>query len=165
MGSSGAMKVRIADRQDRLRIPQQRITNVLRCATPLRWRKAEISVAIVSGREMAILNRRYTGRRGQTDVLAFALEDDVCPFRPTVGEIVVNASRAMEEAAARGASPLDELLLYVLHGGLHLLGYDDQNEKDRRRMYAREESVMKRAGVPYVRHHPAREPARRRKEE
>ena len=61
----------------------------------------------MNGSEMAGLNRRFTGRRGETDVLAFPLADGPSPARAvTVGEIVVNASLAAREARARGARPI-----------------------------------------------------------
>jgi probable rRNA maturation factor len=58
---------------------------------------------------------------------------------------------AREEATRRGNNPRDELALYIVHGLLHLTGYDDGNPGLRRRMYEREKEVLSKAGYDYVR--------------
>ena len=73
-----------------------------------------------------------------------------------MGEIAVNSSLAAREAKARGASASDELALYVVHGALHLAGYDDHDARCRQRMYRREEELLRRAGIPCVRSRPRR---------
>ena len=149
------LAVRVTDRQRIARVSPGRWTRLLRLASPKRWAHSEISLVIVSKPEMTRLNRRHTGRKGDTDVLAFDLaggEDRV------VGEIIVNASRAKEQARLRKADACHELALYVVHGALHLQGYDDHSPADRRRMYRREEATLKRAGVPYTRYATAKSP-------
>ena len=61
--------------------------------------------------------------------------------------MVASAETARREAAARGLAPEDELLLYVVHGVLHLLGFDDHAPADRRRMRAAERKALRAAGV------------------
>jgi probable rRNA maturation factor len=92
---------------------------------------------------MAALHQRFLGRRKVTDVLAFPYE---ATSALVSGEIVVNAELAVREAARRPHSAQDEVLLYVVHGLLHLLGYDDHKAADRRRMREREQAVLKAAG-------------------
>jgi probable rRNA maturation factor len=79
-----------------------------------------------------------------TDVLAFPLADAPGGL---LGEVVASAETARREAAARGLAPADELLLYVVHGVLHLLGFDDHAAGDRRRMRAAERRALRAAGV------------------
>ena len=81
---------------------------------------------------MAELHERYAGVPGPTDVLAFPLADDPV----LLGEVLVSAETARREAAARGHPAYDELLLYAVHGVLHLVGHDDHEPADRRRMRA-----------------------------
>jgi probable rRNA maturation factor len=145
------LRVKICDRRNILRNFHTPVIGLLRLAAPREWAGGELSLAVVDGREMARLNRRFTGRRGQTDVLAFPLADGFSPAALTVGEIVVNASLATREARRRGAQPIHELALYALHGALHLAGYDDHNPRDRSAMYSREEEILRRAGIPYTR--------------
>ena len=175
------LQVQIANRQKALPVARALWRRLLRSAVPPEWNKARLSVAVVGAAEMVELNRRFTGRSGDTDVLAFALgEEEVeraaCnapdplveravpsalestasrlgrPAPPLlIGEIVVCASRAQAEARGRGVRSEEELALYVVHGFLHLLGYDDHAPEDRKRMYGAEERLLKAAGVPYVR--------------
>ena len=143
--------VQIANRQKRIKVPPALIRKVVRLAGKDTWAGATISVSLLDHEEMVELNRRFTGRDGDTDVLAFPLEDERESEERVVGEIVVCASRAEREARARNVEPAEELLLYVVHGAVHLLGYDDHSAADKRRMYAREEEILQRAGVRYVR--------------
>jgi len=153
----------VFDPRNILRAFRARLVRLLQLATPREWEDAQVSLAVVSGREMAVLNRRFTGRRGETDVLAFPLQDGLDfpsgqdkARRRTVGEIAVNASLAAREAEARGASKAHELALYAVHGALHLAGYDDHDAQSRQEMYQREEELLRRAGIPGVRGRPRR---------
>ena len=92
---------------------------------------------------MRRLNRRFTGRGGSTDVLAFPLGDGP----GDCGEIVVSAEVARREAARRSVSVWAELLLYCLHGLLHLEGYDDHDRARCRRMRLAERNLLVRAGL------------------
>lgn len=150
------LKVQISNRQETLEIPVRRLKKLLQLAAPCEWNGAEISLALVDGAQMTLLNRRYTEHDDDTDVLAFPLED---PADRLIGEIVVSVSRAVAEAKARGVAAEDELALYILHGALHLMGFDDHTPADRRRMYARERELLQRAGIPDVRQRPRRRAA------
>ena len=142
------LKVHITNRQKALRVPRRRLTSLLRLVAPPEWHDAELSLALVDSAEMTAINDRYCGNQDETDVLAFPLAG---PTDNLIGELVVCASRAHNEAAARGVSAEDELALYVVHGALHLLGYDDQTPAARRRMYARESELLQLAGFADVR--------------
>jgi probable rRNA maturation factor len=100
-----------------------------------------VSIALVDADEMKRLNRSYTGRDGLTDVLAFPMGEE-----ELLGDVVICPARAMAESETRSCSPMDELLLYAVHGTLHLLGYDDQGD-EADEMYAKEDDILKRLGV------------------
>jgi probable rRNA maturation factor len=137
------MATEISDRQDALKCPRAAIRKAVAAALRREGKRAELSIAVVGDHEMAELNERYLGRAGPTDVLAFpygAEDDTVC------GEIVVNAERAVAEARGRGHSAEAELMLYVVHGLLHLLGCDDTNAAARRTMRRREAELLADAG-------------------
>ena len=82
-----------------------------------------IFVLIVSDRKMAILHEKYCGRRGSTDVLTFQH-----------GEIVISAGTARRQARIFQTNLKSEIQLYLLHGLLHLAGYDDKTPSKRRQM-------------------------------
>jgi probable rRNA maturation factor len=110
---------------------------------------AALSVTVVNDRRIAALHRDYLDVPGPTDVISFPLdddEDDPAGGAPgLLGEVVASADTAAREARARGLPFREELVRYVIHGTLHLLGYDDHAPADRRRMHARQEALVRRA--------------------
>jgi probable rRNA maturation factor len=114
--------------------------------------KATVGIAIVGDQQMRVLNRRFTGRRTATDCLSFDLSDDQRPGKERVFEIVVNAERAIREAQARGHRPQAELALYVTHGLLHQLGFDDLTPVQARRMHRTEDQILQHLGYGVVYH-------------
>ncbi len=115
--------------------------------------RAVISVALVDDAEMAHLNKRHLGHEGSTDVLAFNMGDDAAgdATRAVIeGEIVISVDTAAREADRRKHSLEAELALYAVHGTLHLLGYDDQDEQKAARMHRVEDEVLASAGLGRV---------------
>jgi probable rRNA maturation factor len=109
---------------------------------------AHLSVTVVDDARMAELHEQYLNVAGPTDVLSFPLDDDVPSPIPLLGEVVVSADTAAREATERGLPWERELLLYVIHGTLHLLGYDDHEEDERVRMHARQEELLDELSLP-----------------
>ena len=113
------------------------------------FHRGRLSVAVVGARRMASLHRRYMGLNAPTDVLAFDLGCDRRQGRLD-GEIILCADIARREAARRGgtrAAARAELALYLVHGLLHLAGYDDHRRADYERMHAREDELLGRLGL------------------
>ena len=104
-----------------------------------------VSVALVGDKVMSDLHARYSGDPAPTDVLTFELDRDNTRVR--AGEVVVCVPQAKRTSADRGTDPADELLLYALHGLLHLCGYDDRTAADFRRMHRREDELLTAIGV------------------
>ena len=88
--------------------------------------EAELSVLLVSDRRMQQLNRQYLGRNRPTDVLAFAQWEGGGErlHPPCLGDIVISVERAEVQASRTGAHVNQELDLLLVHGILHLLGYE-----------------------------------------
>jgi probable rRNA maturation factor len=110
---------------------------------------AQAAVIITGDELLHDLNRRYRGVDAPTDVLAFP-DDERGPFggQPRyLGDVLISYPRAEEQAAAAGHSTLAELQLLVVHGLLHLLGYDDEEENERARMWAAQEEILDGLGV------------------
>jgi rRNA maturation RNase YbeY len=91
---------------------------------------ATISLVFVGSRMIRRLNRRFLRHDYVTDVLAFPLGDG----EELEGEIYVNVDRAKSQAASFGVSPAEEIGRLIIHGTLHLAGYDDGNPRAARRM-------------------------------
>ena len=136
--------VEIANEQSYLsldrRLLRRAVRGVLRDAGV---RKARISVAVVDDETIARLNWRYLRHRGPADVLSFALDQD----DGLEGEVIVGAQTAMRAAPQYGWLPQDELLLYVVHGTLHLVGHDDASPTLRAEMQEHETEVLKKLGI------------------
>ena len=105
-----------------------------------------LSVAVVDDARMAELHEKYLGKAGPTDCLSFNLGEDN-RAESLEGEIVVSAETARREARARRISTEAELTLYVVHGLLHLLGYDDQAPEQAARMHRTEDEILASLGL------------------
>ncbi len=98
------------------------------------------TVALVSDRRIAALNRRYRRQPRPTDVLSFSARGN-----GYLGDVVISAQTARRQARRFGHSLDDEIKLLMLHGLLHLLGYD--HEQDNGRMNRRELALRRRLGL------------------
>ncbi|HEY5540429.1 MAG TPA: rRNA maturation RNase YbeY [Coriobacteriia bacterium] len=105
----------------------------------------ELSIAIVDLAEMTELNSKYRGKDGPTDVLSFEC-DDLCAAEPdepvTLGDVVIAPEVAEVQAEEYGHTVEEELNLLLVHGVLHLLGYDHQLDSDAGVMQARERALL-----------------------
>lgn len=100
-------------------------------------RDGELSVSLVTEAEMADLHQRYAGEPEATDVLAFPLEEGGPEGGPRLlGDVVI----CPEVASRQGRDLASELRLLLVHGVLHLLGYDHATEEGRVRMWERQEA-------------------------
>jgi probable rRNA maturation factor len=106
---------------------------------------AELSIAVVDLAEMTDLNERYRGIEGPTDVLSFEC-DDLCAAdvdEPvTLGDVVIAPQVAESQAEEYGHTVEEELNLLLVHGVLHLLGYDHEDDEDASVMQARERALL-----------------------
>ncbi len=100
---------------------------------------AKISLAIVDDPTIHVLNRKYLEHDYETDVLSFLLSDEA---EPIDGEVIVSVDTAAREADQFGWTTIDELLLYVIHGTLHLVGYDDKSDELRSVMRGKERMYL-----------------------
>jgi len=94
--------------------------------------RTTLNFIFVNNREIRRLNRKYLGRNIVTDVIAFPLSDKKgMPTDNINGEIVISVEEALRQSRLRNIPLNHELLLYCIHGLLHLIGYDDQTKKKR----------------------------------
>jgi len=106
----------------------------------------ELSIAIVSLAEMTELNGRFRQKDGPTDVLSFPCDDPCAVVEPgepvALGDVVIAPEVAERQAAEYGHTVEDELNLLLVHGVLHLLGYDHIEDDDAGVMQAREVALL-----------------------
>ncbi|MGA7732596.1 MAG: rRNA maturation RNase YbeY [Chloroflexia bacterium] len=111
----------------------------------------ELGVVVTTDDEVLALNRQYLGHDYKTDVISFGMEDEepevafLTPAErpPYLGDVVISYDRAAEQALEYGHSIEQEVATLLVHGVLHLLGWDDSDEEARARMHARQDSLMR----------------------
>ena len=140
-----AIVVAVTNRQRR-RVDRRVLERAVRSVLELgRSAAAEIVVAIVDASTIRRLNRQFLGHDYVTDALSFRFSPQ--GERTVVGEIVVCADLAAKMASKQPWSWHEELTLYVVHAGLHLVGYNDQTAAQRRRMRSAERDILDQLGL------------------
>lgn len=104
-------------------------------------RQASVSVVLADRALVLRLNRTYLAHDFPTDVLAFNLDEASAPER-VEGEVYVDLDTAAERHAEFGSSFEEEVRRYAVHGLLHLIGYDDADDAQKRRMHALEDRYL-----------------------
>jgi probable rRNA maturation factor len=137
-----SVAIHITNRQKALPIDRRRVRRVVEailCDAEIA--DAQISVAFVDDRAIAALHQRFLDDPEPTDVLSFVLERSGDSLE---GEVVVSAETARACAAEYKSTPEDELLRYVIHGLLHLVGYDDATPRQRTAIRDKERMYLQR---------------------
>lgn len=141
-------KIAIASPQETVPIDRKRMREVVRAVLEGEGvGEAEVSLAFVDNATIHRLNKLYLQHDEPTDVLSFPLGEKGGKL---AGELVLGAEVAREQAAGRGHDVQDELALYVIHGLLHLCGFDDHEPEDAAAMRARERHYLRRLGLPDI---------------
>lgn len=143
------MKISVSNLQDAYPIKKNRVRDVVRDV--MRREGAgidvnvdadadvELSIAFVDKEEITRLNEKFLGHKGPTDVLSFPIDTNGGRLG---GEVVVCPPVAVEFAAESKTDVEGEIMLYVVHGLLHLLGYTDSNGKSAKKMHRLEKEIL-----------------------
>ena len=114
--------------------------------------QAELSLEFVGDHRMRRLNRRYRRRDRPTDVLAFSMREGTGPPTPLLGDVVISLPTAARQARRDGRSLDTEVATLLVHGVLHLCGYDhERGEREARRMRRKERAILRVLGrLPHL---------------
>ncbi len=135
------LEIELANRQRRHAVDAERLRTAAQTVLAGEGiTRGTLSVAVLSDRAIRPLNRRYLQHDYATDVLSFLLDSGPGWLE---GEVLVSADTAAAQAVEHGSTLADELSLYVIHGVLHLTGYDDTTPAARRRMFARQQRYLR----------------------
>ncbi len=131
--------VEIANLQKHYEINKSKIRKVVKVVLNKEVKSAKLSIAFVDNEEIKRLNERFLGSNEVTDVIAFRLnnKEDILS-----GEIVISVETAVEVANKKKSSVEGEIILYLVHGILHLLGYNDNNKKNATIMHEKESKIL-----------------------
>lgn len=110
--------------------------------------KAVISIAIVGDAQISKVNAKFLNHDYRTDVISFDLSD--CDTASKVFDLVVNAQMAIRQAQSRPHCPEAELALYITHGLLHNLGFDDLQPEQAKKMHETEDKILQQHGFGLV---------------
>lgn len=110
---------------------------------------SEVSVVIDNDASLQDLNSQFLGIDAPTDVLSFP-SDEIDPESgvPYLGDIIISLPRAKVQAADAGHSYEAEVQLLIVHGTLHLLGYDHADADEKQEMWEHQKSILTALGVP-----------------
>jgi probable rRNA maturation factor len=141
------VKVSISNRQRKIRLNLRRIEkDSLKTLRLLGLQRAELSILFASHQRTRALNLRYRGVDSSTDVLAFPIYESTREFPKDsdflLGDIVINPSRAKAQAMEHGLALGDEIRWLMVHGLLHLLGYEHEGSAYRRRKMREKEREL-----------------------
>ena len=110
--------------------------------------QAQVSIAIVDDAEIIELNKKFLKSNRTTDCLSFDLSSPSDSQK--IFELIINAEMAIREAYLRGHSGESELALYITHGLLHNLGFDDSTEQQAEKMHQTEDEILQQQGYGLV---------------
>ena len=137
--------IELTDQQSTLPVDAQRLKQAARLILEEHGPDSvQVSIAVVDDLAIHELNRRFLQHDYPTDVLSFVLEQQ--PGR-LEGEVIVSTDTALAQAGEYGVQPDDELLLYVIHGVLHLVGFDDKSPDLLRQMRCAEQHYLEQFGI------------------
>ena len=143
-----AHKIEIADQQSKPVDGEPLISIVKTILTDHQIQRSEISIAIVDDAAIRHLNKQYLDHDYETDVLSFVLQYDD-QTGELEGQLIVSTDTAEKLASEVGGTMEQELLLYVVHGTLHLVGYNDKDPSDAQEMRDAERRYLESVGLTH----------------
>lgn len=136
-----APHVEISSSQSAVRVPRKKLRELVAFISAAEGvRLSDADIAVVNSAEIARLNRQWLGHSGPTDVISFDMSDPA--DAGLSAQIIVCGDVAAAEARSRGLGVQRELMLYVVHGLLHLMGYDDSDPESSQVMHARQQQLL-----------------------
>lgn len=139
------MAVYVSLRLTRVRVRQALLRRLAeRLLAAVGEAQSELSIDLVGDGRMRRLNREYRKKDRTTDVLAFAMRESASPASALLGDVVISIPTARRQAKEGGRSLSEELAWLLVHGVLHLCGYDhERSDVEARRMKRREQTILK----------------------
>jgi probable rRNA maturation factor len=138
--------ISVLNRQDRVPVDRRKIRAAARrILKTLGYEGYELTVVLVDDREITRLNRRYFRRNRPTNVISFPMMDGtpVSLRAKMLGDVIISAETAQRDAREAGKKAEEEILFLLIHGILHLAGYDHEGTKaERLRMEASEREIF-----------------------
>ena len=147
--ASSGIRVNISIECNAVVFDRRKIINLIRqTAEHFIVRNAQINIAVVDDKKITGINRQFLDKDAVTDVISFDVSEE--DSKEKFFDIAVNAQMARRQARARGHDAASELALYILHGLLHHLGFDDATAAQAAKMHRAEDDILKKFGFGVV---------------
>lgn len=139
------MPVEIVRRGAGKQFPSRRLKTLALTVLELVEREnVELSLALIGNAEMQKLNAKYRRMNHPTDVLSFPMEEKLLQETPLLGDVIISVDQAAEQARQRRRTLDEEMTTLLIHGIVHLLGYDhERSAKDARIMGRLEKKILR----------------------
>ncbi len=130
-------------------LSRKRLREVVKRVLDCEGVTGQVTLVVADDEQVRALNRDFLGKDAPTDVLSFSAQEETGAFVSApemadyLGDVIVSYPQAVEQAMAHGHSVEKELDLLIVHGVLHLLGYDHADEQEKATMWARQDAIMK----------------------
>ncbi len=139
-------KLEIINLQKFHRVNKNKIKELVQGVLKAEAADAEINVVLVDNKKIKEMNNAFLGHNYATDVLSFAYEKEEKQKNNVAGEIIISVETAARLARRQERAVDGELALYLTHGLLHLLGYNDKKKADAKKMHQRERVLLTNLG-------------------
>ncbi len=140
--------IHIRSTGESLPVPKEVVQRAARAALAQQSARGDLSIVLTDDAHLQELNRDYLGVDAPTDVLSFpSHETDPQSGRSYLGDILISLPRAAQQARAAGHPVEAEVQLLVIHGVLHLLGYDHARSVEKHRMWAAQAEILQSIGL------------------
>jgi len=127
----------IRNLQDQVKVDRRFVRRVVKQTLKTEGKSGQVSILLTGNEHIRELNRRYRSVDRVTDVIAFPLDDEV------LGDVVVSMERTGQQAREYGVSFENEFARLLAHGVLHLVGYQDTDERHAREMSSKQEAIVR----------------------
>lgn len=135
------MKLDIIDLQKFYPVDKNKVKKLLKYVLKVEEKDADLNVVFSDNKKIREINKTFLGHNYATDVLSFSYNEPTIKNSIT-GEIIISVEMAFQLAKKRGYAVEGEIALYLVHGLLHLLGYDDKKKKEAKVMHQREGELL-----------------------
>ena len=136
------MKLEIINLQKLYPVDKNRIKKIVRNVLKFEKKDAELNVVFTDNKRIKEINTTFLGHNYATDVITFAYDEASINNDKASGEIIISVEMAKKLAQKHDCAVEGEIALYLVHGLLHLFGYNDKQRKEAKKMHQREGELL-----------------------
>ena len=140
------MKLEIINLQKLCPVDKNRIKKIVRSVLKSEKKDAELNVVFTDNKRIKEINKTFLGHNYATDVITFAYDEASINNDKASGEIIISVEMAKKLAQKHDCAVEGEIALYLVHGLLHLFGYNDKKKKEAKKMHQREGELLSALG-------------------